>query len=98
MIYFFHIPYLLGHILLFSILAILSGANSYRKIHLFIHTHYETLNRLFGLEWKQVLAHTTMREIIPHTSYLCQTAECFLKYPSRQSRGQCVPSNLGTTA
>ena len=60
--------YLLGHLLLFSILAILSGAVSYRKIHLFIQTHYETLNELFGLNWKQVPAHTTVREIIQSTS------------------------------
>ena len=60
--------YLLGHILLFSILAILSGADSYRKIHLFIQSHYETLNERLGLGWKQVPAHTTVRAIIQNTS------------------------------
>jgi hypothetical protein len=32
--------YELGHILLFTILAILSGADSYRKVQKFIVTHY----------------------------------------------------------
>jgi predicted transposase YbfD/YdcC len=85
--------YLLGQILLFSILAILSGANSYRKIHLFIHAHYETLNRLFGLEWKQVPAHTTVREIIHHTSST-ELEDCFRAYSAdlvaQDTRTQCV--------
>ena len=58
--------YLLGHLLLFSILAILSGAVSYRKIHLFIQAHYETLNELFGLNWKQVLAYDRARDYSNH--------------------------------
>ena len=56
--------YRLGHILLFSILAIASGAESYRKIHAFIQTHYETLNETFDLGWKRVPACTTIRYII----------------------------------
>jgi hypothetical protein len=39
--------YELGHILLFSILAILSGATSYRKTHTFIVAHYDTLNEIW---------------------------------------------------
>jgi len=35
--------YELGHILLFTILAILSGADSYRKVQKFIVAHYDTL-------------------------------------------------------
>ena len=46
--------YELGHILLFSILAILSGARSYRKIHRFIVVHYETLADIFGLDWERI--------------------------------------------
>ncbi|MBT6813749.1 MAG: transposase family protein, partial [Anaerolineae bacterium] len=41
--------YELGHILLFSILAILSNATSYRKIHTFIVSHYDELNEIFDL-------------------------------------------------
>jgi predicted transposase YbfD/YdcC len=56
--------YRLGHILLFSILAIMSGADSYRKVHAFIEEHQVTLNRIFGLSWKRTPAHTTIRYII----------------------------------
>ncbi len=57
-----------GHILLFSILAILSGATSYRKIHQFIVKHYKELNETFGLNWKRMPAYTTIRDIIQGTS------------------------------
>jgi DDE_Tnp_1-associated len=60
--------YELEHILLFSILAILSGATSYRKIHKFIVAHYDTLNEIFELNWKRMPAHTTLRDIIQSTS------------------------------
>jgi len=56
-----------GHILLFSILAILSGAVSYRKIHQFIVNHYDDLNEEFGLGWKRMPAYTTIRDIIQGT-------------------------------
>ena len=39
--------YALEHILFFSILAILSGADSYRKIHQFIVARYDILAELF---------------------------------------------------
>jgi predicted transposase YbfD/YdcC len=60
--------YELEHILLFSILAILSGATSYRQIQAFIANHYETLDALFDLGWKGLPAHTTIRQIIRDTS------------------------------
>lgn len=60
--------YELGHILLFSILAILSGALSYRKIRVFIKAHYETLDEIFGLNWKRLPAYTSIRAIIQETS------------------------------
>jgi predicted transposase YbfD/YdcC len=60
--------YQLGHILLFSIFAILSGATSYRKIQAFIKAHYETLDELFVLNWKRIPAYTTVRAIIQGTS------------------------------
>ena len=60
--------YELGHILLFTILAILSGADSYRKVQKFIVVHYETLNDIFDLNWKRMPAHTSLREIIQGTS------------------------------
>jgi len=60
--------YQLGYILLLSVLAILSGADSYRKIRVFIVTHYAVLNQSFGLNWKRMPAHTTIRDIIQGTS------------------------------
>jgi predicted transposase YbfD/YdcC len=60
--------YELEHILLFSILAILSGATSYRKIERFMAAHYDTLNELFDLDWDRIPTHTTIRNIIQGTS------------------------------
>ena len=60
--------YELGHILLFTILAILSGADSYRKVQKFIVVHYDTLNENFDLNWKRLPAHTSLRDIIQGTS------------------------------
>lgn len=60
--------YQVGHILLLAILAILSGATSYRKIHAFIQAQYQTLNELFAPNWKRRPAHTTIRAIIQGTS------------------------------
>ncbi|MEA2007889.1 MAG: ISAs1 family transposase [Chloroflexota bacterium] len=60
--------YELGHILLFSILAILSGATSYRKIHTFIEVHYDELDDIFNLNWRRMPAYTTIRNIIKNTS------------------------------
>ena len=71
--------YKLGDILLFSILAILGGAVSYRKIHTFIKGHYEILKERFGLEWKRLPAYTTVRNIIRGLS-ADEAEECFRKY------------------
>ncbi len=60
--------YELGHILLFSVLAVLSGADSYRKIHKFIVIRHAILNKMFKLNWKRMPAHTTIRDIIQNTS------------------------------
>jgi len=60
--------YELGHILFFSVLAILSGADSYRKVQKFIVNHYNLFNKTFKLNWKRMPAHTTIRNIIRCTS------------------------------
>ena len=60
--------YELGHILLFTILAILSGADSYRKAQKFIVAHYDPLNEIFELNWKRMPAYTSIRDIIQGTS------------------------------
>jgi hypothetical protein len=50
--------------LLFSILAIVTGANSYRGIRTFIKTHRRRLNRAFTIGWKRAPAHTAIRYIL----------------------------------
>jgi len=52
--------YQLSHVLLFSILAIVSGANSYRGIRTFIKVHRRKLNKAF----KRSPAHTAIRYIL----------------------------------
>jgi len=53
--------YDLSAVLLFSILAVLSGATSYRKIASFIAARRERLNTLCGLTWRRAPAHNTIR-------------------------------------
>jgi hypothetical protein len=55
--------YPLAYILLFSVLAMLCGATSYRKIQRFIKAHRERLNGWFGLQWQRAPAHTSFRYI-----------------------------------
>ena len=53
--------YDLPHMLLFSILAVISGATSYRRIHQFIQTHQARLNEAFGCCWRRTPAYTSIR-------------------------------------
>jgi hypothetical protein len=59
--------YELHHVLLFSILALLCNAKSYRDIHRFIKVHFEELKKDFCLLWKHPPAYTTIRNIIKGT-------------------------------
>ena len=56
--------YKLPHVLLFSILAIVTGANSYRGIRTFIKVHRHRLNKAFKIGWKRPPAHTAIRYIL----------------------------------
>ena len=56
--------YKLPHIFLFSILAVMAGANSYRAVHSFIDIHLARLKRTFGLGWTRAPAYTTLRGIL----------------------------------
>jgi hypothetical protein len=56
--------YQLHYLLFFSVLAILSGADSYRNIHTFIKTHFTTLQNHFDLLWKKAPAYSTIRYAI----------------------------------
>lgn len=56
--------YQLPCLLLFAILAVTSGANTYRDIATFIDVHREALNAIFGLAWRRAPAHTAIRYIL----------------------------------
>jgi hypothetical protein len=60
--------YQLPHVLLFSILAVVTGGNSYRAIKTFIAVNRERLNAAFGLCWKRAPAHTAIRTILQRPS------------------------------
>jgi hypothetical protein len=53
--------YPLAPLLFISVLAVLSGANSYRKIARFIDAHRLRLNDWLGLQWQRAPAHTAIR-------------------------------------
>src|SRR5512143_1785693 len=53
--------YYLPHLLLFSILAVASGATSYRRLHQFIAAHWQRLNAVFGCRWRRAPAYTSIR-------------------------------------
>src|SRR3954469_14084136 len=56
--------YRLPHVMLFAIMAMVAGANSYRTIHTFIDVHLVRLREAFHLPWRRAPAYTTIRGII----------------------------------
>jgi len=56
--------YQLPFVLLFSIFAIVSGANSYRGIRTYVKVHRQELNKAFKIKWKGAPAHTAIRYIL----------------------------------
>ena len=55
--------YALAPLLLFSVLAVLAGATSYRRIRLFIGAHRERLNATFGARFRRAPAINTLRTL-----------------------------------
>jgi hypothetical protein len=55
--------YPLAHLLLFSVLAVLAGATSYRGIRVFIGVHRERLNATFGARFRRAPAVNTFRSL-----------------------------------
>ena len=53
--------YRLPEVVLFAILAIVAGANSYRAVHSFIDVHLAQLRDAFGVKWRKAPAYTTIR-------------------------------------
>ena len=56
--------YPLAPILLFTVLAMLSGAVSYRQVHAFIKAHLDRLNAAFVLSLKRAPAYSSVRFIL----------------------------------
>jgi hypothetical protein len=56
--------YKLPYVLLFSILAVVTGGNSFRSIETFIKVHRRRLNAAFGLRWQRAPAPTAIRYIL----------------------------------
>lgn len=83
-----------GHILLFAILGILSGATSYRKIQRFIIGNYAALDEAFALNWKRMPAYTTIRSIIQGTD-AAELESCFRRYSAALSESQASHQFIG---
>jgi predicted transposase YbfD/YdcC len=58
------IKFLLHEVVFVSLLAILSGADSYRKIHAFAEENNQILQENFKITWKDPPAYTTIRNIL----------------------------------
>lgn len=71
--------YEIKHVILFSIMAILSNSKSYRQISTYIEVHYETLNQEFDLNWKKPPSYSTIRNIIKGVGRN-ELEKCFRKY------------------
>ena len=56
--------YGLAPLLLFTVLAVLAGATSYRRIRLFIGVHRERLNVTFGARFRRAPAVNTLRALL----------------------------------
>jgi hypothetical protein len=54
----------LSTVLLYTILAMVAGANSYRQMHEFIRTHLQRLNEAFGLELPYSPSYSGLRLIL----------------------------------
>lgn len=69
----------LPHLLLFSILAIASGADSYRKMAIFITANFKTLCDVYGIKWKRPPSYNALRHTI-HGLNQKETEKVFRAY------------------
>src|SRR5258708_26420849 len=54
----------LATVLLYAILGMVAGANSYRQMHEFIRVHRRRLNEAFGLSLRYAPSYTGLRDIL----------------------------------
>jgi len=81
--------YQLPHVLLFSIFAIVSGANSYRGIRTFIKVHRRKLNKAFKISWKRPPAHTAIRYILQGLT-AADVEKAFREHAAKLNRAAAV--------
>jgi hypothetical protein len=63
--------YPLPHLLLFSVLAVLAGATSYRGLRVFMAVHRARLNAVFGTTLRRAPAVNTPRALLPCCQEQC---------------------------
>jgi DDE family transposase len=76
--------YDLPHMILFTILAILSNAKNYKDVYRFIFIHFDKLKEVYGIKWRQAPDYTSVRNIIIGVIN-CGFEETFRKYSSMLS-------------
>ena len=81
----------LATVLLYSILGMVAGANSYRQTHEFIRIHLQRLNEAFGLRLPYSPSYTGLRLIMqarrPRRFGGCVSAACVLDFGAASSDG-----------
>lgn len=88
--------YKLAYVLLFSILAIVTGCNSYRGIVTFIDVHRLKLNAAFGLTWRRAPAHTAIRYILQGLAPA--DVEAVFRQHAARLQAACAQSGAGSIA
>ena len=83
--------YGLAHLLLFSVLAVLAGATSYRRIRLFIGVHRERLNATFDARFRRAPAVNTLRALL----HALDPAELEAAFRRHAERLDDVPTSPG---
>lgn len=91
--------YKLEHIILFSIMAFLSNAKSYRDISRFIKCHFDVLKHYFDLGWKRAPGYTTVRNIILGVDGQ-ELEACFRAYTQSliEKQGEQATDQIATVA
>ena len=87
--------YQIHYILLFSIYALLCGANSYRDIERFIIAHFYKLDELYDMGWVRSPSYSTIRNIIQGLNrdvleYVFRRYTSNLKSKKGTSRSKCI--------
>ena len=74
--------YDLAHLLLFIVLGVICGCNSYRDIEVFLQEKYETLSQYYDVNRKQIPSYGTIRYVMLWVGDAA-LEECFRKYANR---------------